>query len=104
MASSHLGVILDAANLLTPATLSKQDEVIDEATGLLGEALMLAHAKDIDASGRVVAPGEGEVDLMAFTRALRQVGYDGALVAHGFTAEKSGPAAKVLQRIIGESA
>jgi sugar phosphate isomerase/epimerase len=104
MASSHLGILLDAANLLTPETLSRQHEVIEEATGLLGDALLLAHAKDIDASGKVVAPGEGEVNLMAFTKALRRAGYDDALIAHGFAAEKAGVAAKVLQRIIGESA
>jgi sugar phosphate isomerase/epimerase len=104
MASSHLGILLDAANLLTPETLSRQHAVIDEATGLLGGALLLAHVKDIDASGRVVATGEGEVNLLAFTKALRRVGYDDALIAHGFAAEKAGVAAKVLQRIIGESA
>jgi sugar phosphate isomerase/epimerase len=104
MASSHLGIILDAANLLTPDTLSRQLGVIEEATDLVGGALLLAHAKDINASGQVVAPGEGEVNLMAFTKALRRVGYDDALVAHGFAAEKAGVAAKVLQRIIGESA
>jgi sugar phosphate isomerase/epimerase len=104
MSSSNLGILLDAANLVTPETLSRQHAVIEEATDLLGEALLLAHAKDIDASGQVVAPGEGEVNLMAFTKALRRVGYDDALIAHGFAAEKAGHAAKVLQRIIGESA
>ena len=54
-------------------------KVIDEAMGLLGESLLLAHAKDIDASGHVVAPGEGKVDLVAFTTSLRRVGYNGAL-------------------------
>ena len=104
MASSHLGILLDAENLLTPETLSRQHAVIDEATRLLGGALLLAHAKDINASGQVVAPGEGAVNLPAFTKALRRVGYDDALIAHGFAAEKAGVAAKVLQRIIGESA
>jgi sugar phosphate isomerase/epimerase len=104
MASSHLGILLDAANLLTPETLSRQHEVIDEAMGLLGEPLLLAHAKDINAYGKVVAPGEGEVNLLAFTKALRRVGYDDALVAHGFAADKAGVAAKFLHRIIGESA
>jgi sugar phosphate isomerase/epimerase len=104
MASSHLGILLDAANLLTPATLSRQHAVIDEATGLLGGALLLAHAKDINAAGKVVAPDEGEVDLMAFTTALRRVGYDDALIAHGFASDKAALAAKVLQRLIGESA
>jgi sugar phosphate isomerase/epimerase len=104
MVSSYLGILLDAANLLTTKTLSRQHEVIDEAMGLLGGSLLLAHAKDIDSSGQVVAPGEGKVDLVTFTRALSRVGYDGALVAHGFATEKAGFAAKVLQRIIGESA
>jgi sugar phosphate isomerase/epimerase len=104
MTSTHLGILLDAANLLTPETLSRQHAVIEEATGLLGGTILLAHAKDINASGQVVAPGEGEVDLLAFTKALRRVGYDDALVAHGFAAAKAGVAAKVLQKIIGESA
>jgi sugar phosphate isomerase/epimerase len=102
MASPNLGIILDAANLLTPETLSQQHAVIEEAAGLLGGSLMLAHAKDIDASGRVVAPGEGAVDLAAFTSALRAVGYDDALVAHGFTPDKTRTAADFLHRLIGQ--
>ena len=104
MASDRLGIILDAANLLSPETLSTQQAVIDEATGLLGGSIVLAHAKDMDAAGQVVAPGEGAVDLVAFAKALRAVGYDGALVAHGFEADKTAAAAKALKRIIAESA
>lgn len=104
MASPHLGIILDAANLLTPETLSRQHAVMDEAVSLLGGSLLLAHAKDMDASGHVVAPGEGAVDLTAFIKALRAVGYDDALIAHGFPANKSRVAAKVLHRLMGESA
>jgi len=104
MASPNLGIVLDAANLLSPKTLSRQHELIDEATSLLGGSLLLAHAKDIDAAGHVVAPGEGAVDLMAFTKALRSVGYDDALIAHGFAADKTGSAAKALNWMIGESA
>jgi sugar phosphate isomerase/epimerase len=103
MSSAHLGIILDGANLLTPETLSKQHSVMDKAIGLLGGSLLLAHAKDIDALGQVVPPGEGKVDLLAFTRALRSVGYDDALIAHGFAAEKAGIAARFLQGIIEES-
>jgi sugar phosphate isomerase/epimerase len=104
MTSRHLGIILDAANLLAPETLSRQHTVIHEAADLLGEALLLAHAKDIDVSGHVVAPGEGAVDLVDFAKALRSVGYDDALVAHGFTPDKTGVASIALHRIIGELA
>ncbi len=78
--------------------------MIEEAANLLGSSLLLAHAKDMDASGQVVAPGEGAVDLAAFVKALRAVGYDDALIAHGFAADKTRVAAKVLHRLIGESA
>ena len=103
IASTHLGIVLDAANLLTPGTLSTQHEIMAEAADLLGSSLVLAHAKDIDASGNVVAPGEGAVDLQAFTRRLRAAGYDGPLIAHGLTDDKTAAASKTLQRIIGES-
>jgi sugar phosphate isomerase/epimerase len=104
VASPYLGIILDAANLLSPETLGKQHEVIGEATRLLGHSLLLAHAKDIDAEGHVVAPGEGAVDLLSFTRVLRAVGYDDALIAHGFREEKTEMAARELERLVGASA
>lgn len=104
IASPYLGIILDAANLLSPETLGKQHEVIGEATSLLGHSLLLAHAKDVDAAGHVVAPGEGAVDLLSFTRALRAVGYDDALIAHGFSEGKTAAAARELERLVGESA
>ncbi len=104
VASPNLGIVLDAANLLSPETLGRQHEVISEATRLLGSSVLLAHAKDIDAAGHVVAPGEGAVDLLSFTKALRAVGYDDALIAHGFSERKTGAAARELQRLIGASA
>lgn len=104
VASPYLGIILDAANLLSPETLGRQREVIAKATGLLGGSLLLAHAKDIDAGGHVVAPGEGAVDLLSFTKELRAAGYDDALIAHGFSEQKTSAAAKELDRVIGASA
>jgi sugar phosphate isomerase/epimerase len=103
MASASLGIILDAANLLSPATLAVQRQIIAEAAGLLGDSLLLAHAKDIDAEGNVVTPGEGAVDLAAFTKALRLVGYDGALITHGFAEGKTRVAAETLRRLVEES-
>jgi sugar phosphate isomerase/epimerase len=102
VSSPSLGIILDAANLLSPATLGTQHNVINEAADLLGDSLLLAHAKDIDAAGQVVAPGEGAVDLPAFVAALRSVGYDAALIGHGFSDDKARGAAKVLKQLVGE--
>lgn len=98
--SPHLGIILDAANLLSPATLPRQHEIMAKAVDLLGDDLLLAHAKDIATDGRVVAPGRGAVDLPAFVALLRGAGFDGALVAHGFDAADTAPAARALQDLI----
>lgn len=100
VASPTLGIVLDAANLLSPETLHKQHEVITKATQLLGHSLLLAHAKDIDPSGDVIAAGEGAVDLAGFVAALRSVGYDGALIGHGFSADKAAKVSKVLSNLI----
>jgi sugar phosphate isomerase/epimerase len=89
--SLHLGIVLDAANLLTTRSLERQDDVMEEAVGLLGEKLLLAHAKDIASDGRVVAAGAGAVHLGVFVKLLRSSGFDGALIGHGFGPER-GPA------------
>jgi sugar phosphate isomerase/epimerase len=100
VASPFLGIVLDPANLLSPATLSQQHQVIAQAAQLLGGSLLLAHIKDIDPSGRVTVAGRGAVNLPAYVAALRSVAYDGALIAHGFSQESAGEVAKVLVELI----
>lgn len=93
----HLGIVLDAANLIAPEQAVHQRTILDQAFDLLGADLLLAHAKDHDATGRVVAPGDGIVDLPAFAAGLRQVGYDGPLIGHGFDAAQAAQAHRALQ-------
>jgi len=104
VASPFLGIVLDPANLLSPATLSQQQRIIAQATQLLGGSLLLAHIKDIETSGCVTAPGRGAVDLPAFVAALRSITYDGALVAHGFSEEYAAEVSGVLAGLIGSPA
>lgn len=104
VASPLFGIVLDAANLLSSGTLPAQHDVIERAAQLLGDSLLLAHAKDIDHSGLVVAAGEGAVDLAWFVARLRAVGYDGALVGHGFSVEKATKVSSVLANLIGSGA
>jgi len=99
VASPHLGIVLDAANLLSPQSLPRQGSVVAEAVAVLGDAIVLAHAKDIDAAGQVVAAGDGAVDLPGFVAALRAVGYSGALIGHGFGVEKAPHVAAVLSHL-----
>jgi sugar phosphate isomerase/epimerase len=101
VASPFLGIVLDPANLLSPATLPQQHQLIVQAAQLLGGSLFLAHIKDIDSSGRVTAPGSGAVDLPAFVAALRSTAYDGALIAHGFSEKNAAEVSRVLADLIG---
>jgi len=97
--SPYLGIVLDAANLLSPVALPRQREVMDHAFERLGDALLLAHAKDMDAQGGVVGAGQGAVDLDHFAARLREVGYAGALVGHGFELKDARSSAMTLQRL-----
>ncbi len=94
--ADHLKIILDAANLIGVGGLARQPEILDEALDLLGDDVVLAHAKDIDRAGRVVAPGNGVIDLAAFTSALVAAGFDGPLVGHGFEVVDTAVAGRVL--------
>ena len=98
--SPHLGIVLDAANLLTTRSLAQQDEVMEEAVGLLGEKLLLAHAKDIASDGSVVAAGVGAVHLGVFVKLLRGAGFDGALIGHGFGPDKGRTVSTTLAALI----
>jgi sugar phosphate isomerase/epimerase len=96
----HLRIVLDAANLLSTASLEQQDDVMEEAVGLLGEKLLLAHAKDIASDGSVVAAGAGAVHLGVFVKLLRSSGYQGALIGHGFGPEKGRAVSTTLAALI----
>lgn len=100
VASPHLGIVLDAANLLTARSLAQQDDVMEEAVCLLGERLLLAHAKDIASDGSVVPAGAGAVHLGVFVKLLHSSGFDGALVGHGFGPEKARAVSTVLAALI----
>jgi sugar phosphate isomerase/epimerase len=95
--SDHLRVVVDAANLIRPGELDRQSDTLHEAFALLGDALVLAHAKDVRNDGTVVAAGSGGLDYGLYTRLLRDAGFDGPLVLHGL-AEEEVPAALAFLR------
>ena len=64
-----IGIVLDPANLLTPQTVARQDEIIGEAIDLLGDRVIGAQAKDVVAAGYSAA-GAG---LMNYPAVLAQL-------------------------------
>jgi sugar phosphate isomerase/epimerase len=92
MRSPRLKVVMDAANLFdaTDPTrrLSRSEEILEEAFALLGGDLLLAHAKDVNGSGEVVAVGKGDLDYEQYLKHLDEAGYGGPLIMHGLAEEE----------------
>jgi sugar phosphate isomerase/epimerase len=57
-----VGIVLDPANLLTPATLDSQAKVLRHAFAVLGDRAVCLHAKDVVPEGRYAAAGTGGLD------------------------------------------
>jgi sugar phosphate isomerase/epimerase len=83
--SEHLKVVLDAANLIRPGELERQHETLRAAFALLGDTLVLAHAKDVRDDGTIVAAGRGGLDYGLYVELLRDAGFTGPLVLHGLS-------------------
>jgi sugar phosphate isomerase/epimerase len=73
---------MDGANLFHEGELSYSREVLDTAFELLGEDIVIAHAKD-KSKGEVVAAGCGELDYDRYLENLRGVGFEGPVILHG---------------------
>jgi sugar phosphate isomerase/epimerase len=90
MGTERLKIIIDPANLFPAGTLPDQHRIMDEAFGRLGADMVMAHAKDIAHDGEAGdrAAGTGKLDFGYYIGKLREIGFEGALVMHGLTAEE----------------
>jgi sugar phosphate isomerase/epimerase len=85
MQSPRLAAVIDGANLFHAGELPRMREILDEAFDLLGDRIVLAHAKDLSRDGEAghAAAGTGLLDYDHYIACLRRVGYSGPLVLHG---------------------
>lgn len=98
----RLRIVIDPANLIEAYNLEEQRGVVSAAIDLLGDRIAMAHAKDRAEDGRVAPPGRGVIDWDHYIAELRQVGFDGPIVAHGFDAASASDVAAFLHdRIAG---
>jgi sugar phosphate isomerase/epimerase len=92
MRSPRLKVVMDAANLFDaedPARrLSRSEQILDEAFEMLGDDIVIVHAKDVRMSGEVVAAGKGDLDYGLYVKHLSEAGYGGPLLMHGLAEEE----------------
>jgi sugar phosphate isomerase/epimerase len=82
--SPYLKVVMDGANLFHAGELPRMGEILTEAFELLGQDIILAHAKDLSRDGAAgqEAAGTGLLDYDYYLALLQQVGYEGPLILH----------------------
>lgn len=98
MKSPALAIVLDPANLFEVTPLSAQRFLLSQAVDLLAGRIVMAHAKDRDATGRFATAGQGVVDFPHFLGCLKAAGFDGDLVTHGLQASEAPAVAAFLSR------
>jgi sugar phosphate isomerase/epimerase len=101
--SPRIRVVLDPANLFETASPDELRAIITHAVDMLGERIVMAHAKDRRADGGFAAAGSGIIDFRHFVRTLRGSGFDGPLVAHGLADAEAPAVAAFLRRVIAEA-
>lgn len=100
LASRHVRIVLDPANLFEAADRARARAVVASAIDLLGDRIALAHAKDRLADGRFATAGTGVVDFPDFVAQLRAAGFDGPVVTHGLLAAEAPGVASFLKGLV----
>lgn len=85
--SPRLRVCIDGANLFHAGELPRMHEILEEAFDLLGDDILLAHAKDLSRDGDAghEAAGTGLLDYDHYIALLAGSGYRGPLILHNLT-------------------
>jgi sugar phosphate isomerase/epimerase len=85
--SPHLKVTIDPANIFHAGELPRMRDMLDEAFALVGQDIVLAHAKDLDHDGDAghLAAGQGKLDYDRYLSLLRTYGFKGPLLLHGLS-------------------
>ncbi|RUW97238.1 MAG: sugar phosphate isomerase/epimerase [Mesorhizobium sp.] len=100
MGSKHLKIVLDPANLFEHATPDGARAIVAAAIDQAAGHIAMAHAKDRHGDGRFATAGQGVVDFPDFVARLKGVGFDGALVTHGLSADEAAGVAAFLRRLL----
>lgn len=96
MQSPRLKVVIDPANLIVPGSERQMNQVMDEAFDLLGDNIIIAHAKDRGADDTFRAAGEGILDYDHYLRLLEASAFTGPLIIHGLAEEQVAAALRFL--------
>ncbi|WP_409304908.1 sugar phosphate isomerase/epimerase family protein [Peribacillus sp. SCS-155] len=98
--SKHLKIIMDGANLIPIHRIHRMNPILDEAFDLLGEDIILAHAKDLSIEqDDFVAAGQGNLDYRHYLSLLKSVGYERPLIMHGLREDQVSTSKSFLEKL-----
>jgi sugar phosphate isomerase/epimerase len=75
-------------------------EILDEAFELLGDHIVIAHAKDLSQDGEAghEAAGTGRLDYDQYLSLLAKAGFDGPLILHSLNESQVDQSVAFLRR------
>lgn len=97
MHSPRLKVVMDPANLILTENEQQMHHILDEAFELLGEDIVLAHAKDIGTDNAFQAAGTGILDYDYYLHHLKAVHTEIPLIIHGLSEPQVDAAVRFLR-------
>ena len=101
--SDRLKIILDPANIVAGALDRPPAASLADAFALLGGDIVVAHAKDVDATGHFCPAGTGIVPWDVYLTLIRESGFTGPLILHTLTeADVPGCVATLQNAIAGD--
>jgi sugar phosphate isomerase/epimerase len=95
--SDRIRIVFDPANLFEVESAERRKMLIESAFELLQDRISLAHAKDRRKDGSFTTVGTGVLDYSHYLTMLRQAGFQGTLIAHGFEANEAKDVATFLK-------
>ncbi|CAN7692226.1 sugar phosphate isomerase/epimerase family protein [Pararhizobium sp. LjRoot238] len=87
--SPRVKIVLDPANLFEHATIDEQRTIVSSAIDLLGDRIVMAHAKDRNPDGSFAVAGKGVLDYAHYFGRLGAIGFTGSLITHGLSASEA---------------
>ena len=101
MRSPNLKVVMDAANIFGEGELPRMKEILDEAFDLLGNHIVIAHAKDLDRDGDAghLAAGTGLLDYERYVSLLCSLSFDVPVILHGLSENQVDGCVSMLNRL-----
>lgn len=99
----RLKVVMDVANIIATDRSRPPETVLEEAFDLLGDHVVVAHGKDLDAGGAFCAAGRGIVPWDHGMALLHAIGFNGPIILHSLEEEEAGQVIGFMQHRLDQA-